>query len=262
MIQQALQQWMDDKGLTLMHVAEISKSSHTSVRRWLEGAKIRKKYLDFLLPHLEKYIDNKIPESHVPFEIKEAYELLKRSVSNKHLIWLITQNIRNIVNTFKEIEQSKPYQENKIIRFEVAEDAIPFLPQEVSAGNGVEVLEERYHSKPGMHMLKVRGESMQPTYSEGDRVIIQRFIEPIVFGDEHLPLEIIKNMVPENSIIVYNRNDTGLSIKRVKYEKGKNTWYLKLTADNEEWAREERFKRMIKMTDEFIIYGLVVGKQQ
>ena len=262
MIQHALQRWMDDEGLTLVHVAEVAKSSHTSVRRWLEGAKVRKKYLDLLLPHLEKYSDEKELEKNVPFQIKEAYELLKRTISNKHLTWLATQNLRNIVNTFDAISDDRPQKEEpKVINFEVAEDAIPYLTQEVSAGNGIEVLEERYHNKPDMHYMTVKGESMEPTYKDGDKIIIQRFFEPVIFGDQHIPIEFVKNIVPEDSVIIYNRNDTGLSMKRVKYENKQNAWYFKLTADNKDWAIEHKFNRIVKKSDDFVIYGKVIGKE-
>lgn len=67
-------------------------------------------------------------------------------------------------------------------------------------------------------------------------------------------------MIPEDSIIVYERNGDGRAMKRVKYQDGKNTWYLKLTADNEKWAKENKFNRIVKKGEDFKIIGIVLGK--
>ncbi|MCM8528225.1 MAG: S24/S26 family peptidase, partial [Lentisphaeraceae bacterium] len=148
-----------------------------------------------------------------------------------------------------------------VIQFEVAESSLPYLRQQVSAGNGVAIVEERFHNRPDMHFMDVHGESMEPTYKDGQKILVQLFQQRVTFGENHIPMEVVKAMIPENTVIIYERNEEGLSMKRVKYEKGsgKEAWYLKLTADNEEWAREVKFKRIVRKTDNFIIYGKVLS---
>ena len=51
-------------------------------------------------------------------------------------------------------------------------------------------------------------------------------------------------------------------MKRVKYENRKNAWYFKLTADNAEWAIANKFNRIIRKTDTFVMFGKVIGKQK
>jgi hypothetical protein len=96
----------------------------------------------------------------------------------------------------------------------------------------------------------------------GDKVIVHTFQERVKFGEDHLPLDIVKSLIPEDTVIIYNRNDTGLAMKRVKYQEKKSAWYFKLTADNTEWAKETGFNSIIKKSDDFEIFGKVIGKVQ
>jgi hypothetical protein len=218
--------------------------------------------------------------------IKEAeQEILKDEIENGELLGsyekytvTISANSRKELNLVKKIIDSvaelshissdkgldniQEEEQEPTINFEVAESSIPYMLQQVSAGNGVEVLDERYHNKQDMQILEVTGESMQPTYEDGERVVVHLFQERVTFGDEHIPIEFVKNIVPEDSIILYNRNDEGLAMKRVKYEKRQEAWYFKLTADNTDWARQNKFKRIVKKTDSFVIFGKVIGKEK
>lgn len=136
----------------------------------------------------------------------------------------------------------------------------PHITEKVSAGNGVYDDFEPYGNRPDLALMDVKGESMQPNFNDGEKVVVHLYQTPVVFGNEFLPMSMVKAMIPEDSIIVYERNGDGRAMKQVKYDDGKNTWYLKLTALNTDWAREIKFKRIVKKGEDFKIIGVVLGK--
>lgn len=251
-------------------LANYLEVTQGALSRWYNGKSKTIKYSTWkgLLPQLQPYIDAAEKELSLDFPLPQElgpqliFEFhVKMKVFNesqkirlKNLYDSLTANIEDVV------EAVEPQQEKQEpIKFEVAESALPYIRQKISAGNGCEILDERYSQRPDMHFMDISGESMQPTYRDGQKVICQLFQERIVFGDDFLPLDIIKNIIPEDSIIVYELNGMGLSMKRAKYKKNKNSWSFILDADNEQWAQENDYPRFIRKGDDFVIYGKVVG---
>jgi hypothetical protein len=166
------------------------------------------------------------------------------SANKDHEIFKLKQEIAEL----KKVKQEEP-----VINF-------PHLPQKVSAGNGVQDDIHLYGKRPDIVILDVDGESMAPDYLDGEQVVAHFYHTPFVFGKDFLPLEFVRILIPENSIIVYERNGDGRAMKQVKYEEGKRTWYLKLTALNTDWAKETRFNRIVRRNEDFKILGIVLGK--
>ena len=75
----ALTKWMEDKNLSSRKVAALLNVSKSAVGRWLNGSKIRESNKDDLLPHIQKYLHSEEAENEIPHEIRDAYELLKKS---------------------------------------------------------------------------------------------------------------------------------------------------------------------------------------
>lgn len=269
--QSAIRQWFEDSGYSLSEAAKsLNAKSHVSVKNWMdkENAGIHNDtYESEILPRIKKYLEPTPAESAIPDKLNEPYKNLKYIYENdKSQFWITEHFLRNTAsvikdNAFPDKPGIKEYKPEPTIKFEVAESSLPYLRQKVSAGNGVAIVEERFHDRPDMHFMDVSGDSMLPTYKDGQKILVQLFQQRVTFGENHIPMEIVKAMIPENTVIIYERNDEGLSMKRVKYEKGsgKDAWYLKLTADNVEWAKEFKFRRIIRKTDNFIIYGKVLN---
>jgi hypothetical protein len=240
-----------------------------TIGRWLNGNTKTIKYSTWksLLPSLQPYIDQAekelgletLGQEHGPrltfeFHVKMKVFNESQKIRLGNLYDSLTANLEDVVEAV-EPQEEKP----EPIKFEVAEQALPYIRQKISAGNGCEILEERYLKRPDMHFMDVSGVSMVPTYKDGQKVICQLFQERVVFGDDFLPMEIIKNMIPEDSVIIYELNGGGLSMKRAKYKKTNKAWSFILDADNEKWGNENNFPRFIRKGDDFIIYGKIVG---
>ena len=243
--------------------------TRSSMSNWRSGTTKNIKYAIWkkLLPSLQPYTDQAekelgletLGQEHGPqltfeFHVKMKVFNESQKIRLGNLYDSLTANLEDVVEAV-EPQEEKP----EPIKFEVAEQALPYIRQKISAGNGCEILEERYLKRPDMHFMDVSGVSMAPTYKDGQKVICQLFQERVVFGDDFLPMEIIKNMIPEDSVIIYELNGGGLSMKRAKYKKTNKAWSFILDADNEKWGNENNFPRFIRKGDDFIIYGKIVG---
>jgi hypothetical protein len=240
-----------------------------TMSRWRKGVSKTIKYdlWKVLSPKIQHYINEAekelgletLGQEHGPrltfeFHVKMKVFNESQKIRLGNLYDSLTANLEDVVEAV-EPQEEKP----EPIKFEVAEQALPYIRQKISAGNGCEILEERYQKRPDMHFMDVSGVSMAPTYKDGQKVICQLFQERVVFGDDFLPMEIIKNMIPEDSVIIYELNGGGLSMKRAKYKKTNKAWSFILDADNEKWGNENNFPRFIRKGDDFIIYGKIVG---
>lgn len=236
-------------------LANYLNISQGTISRWYSGKSKMIKFSAWkeIEPILRPYLERAINERQFTQELEPftyqltvgAYDDMKKLKLNK-LISEFEKGLNELVSDLQEEPQP-------VIDF-------PYLSQEVSAGNGLIPSDEKYGERPDLDILTVSGESMEPEFKSGDKVIVHTFQERVTFGEHHLPINIIKSLIPEDTVIIYNRNDTGLAMKRVKYEAGKNTWYFKLTADNTDWAKETKFNQIVKKTDDFVIFGKVVGK--
>lgn len=131
--------------------------------------------------------------------------------------------------------------------------------QKVAAGNGIDALPE-FMGRQDMAVLEISGESMEPKFFDGQEVVMQKFFPALQMGNEYVPLDIIRGSIPENSLIAFELNGSGLSVKQVRYKEKKNgSWHLELHALNNEWAKINDFPRVIRMKDEFFIYGKIIG---
>jgi len=211
-------------------------------------------------PKLKSYIERAVDEQQYssdrnPFSYQVTIGVYddETKLKLKNLFEQVSKNLAELVS-FNHVEQ--PITPSPI------EFSYVDIENRVSAGNGLIPSEEKYGHRPDMDILTVDGESMSPTFIPGEKIIVHTFQERLTFGDEHLPMDIVKSLIPEDTVIIYNRNDSGLAMKRVKYEQGKGTWYFKLIADNEEWSKENKFVEIIKKTDDFEIFGKVIGKMK
>lgn len=230
-----------------------------SLSRWKSGKTniIRHNQWKEIEPILKKYIDqafsDEVADSFArPFEYKVTIGVTDPKIKSK-LSRIYNEFSKGISELAGMTQDSINEAEKQIIDF-------PYLTHKVSAGNGLIPDMVKYDDRPDMDILTVQGESMEPTYKEGEKIIVHVFQEPVRFGEHFLPIEIIKTLIPEGTVIVYDRNESGIAMKRVKYGTGKSTWHFKLTADNEEWAKVEKFNRVIRKGDDFVIYGKVLGK--
>jgi len=236
-------------------LANYLNVSQGTISRWYSGKSQTIKFSAWkdLEPILRPYLEQAIDEQQFTQELEPftyqlniaAYEDSKK-LKLKKMVSDFEKGLNELMSEVQEEPQP-------VIDF-------PYLSQEVSAGNGLIPSEEKYGERPDMDILTVSGESMQPKFMNGEKIIVHTFQERVQFGEHHLPMDIVKSLIPEDTVIIYDRNNTGLAMKRVKYQQGKDTWYFKLTADNTEWAKETKFNRIIKKTDDFVIYGKVVGK--
>lgn len=262
----ALEQLIKERGWSKREAAKQMGVTNRSLLVWLDGGGISERvYQKRVYPLIKKFLEPTEPEKRIPDQLQEPYNNLKTIFQgDKKQFWIVEQFLRNTASVVKESGKTEPIEYPKTdatVKFEVAESSLPYLRQQVAAGNGMEIIEERFKNRPDMHFMDVYGESMEPNYQHGQKILVQLFQERVTFGENHIPMEVVKAMIPENTIILYSRNDEGLAMKRVKYEKGsgKDSWYLKLTADNEEWAKENKFRRIIRKTDDFVIYGKVLS---
>ena len=230
--------WKHKRALTIN--GDIAEEILPTLKPYIEQAESEQLKEGFERPFEYKVIMG-VTDPNIKIKLNKLYSEFTKGVSD-----LITE-----AQTIRELTQ----EHQPIINF-------PYLSQEVSAGNGLIPSEEKFGERPDMDILTVSGESMQPAFNNGDKVIVHTFQERVKFGEDHLPLDIVKSLIPEDTVIIYNRNDTGLAMKRVKYQEKKSAWYFKLTADNTEWAKETGFNSIIKKSDDFEIFGKVIGKVQ
>ena len=147
-----------------------------------------------------------------------------------------------------------------------------FKPEEIKVAAGTGCLYDYEYSVPAMgkrkdiDVVKVVGCSMEPYIKQDSQVIIQRFMEPLDFADLFIPEQAVKSLVPDGAIIIYNLNDSGLAIKKVRYEINekdeKSEWSLYLEALNPTWAEENGFPRRITMQDRLVIFGKMIGEAE
>ena len=157
----------------------------------------------------------------------------------------------------------------KMVKEELYYEPI-FKPEEIKAAAGNGCFYDYEYSVPAMGERKdidvvgVVGNSMEPFIRQDSRVIIQRFMESLDFADLFIPEQAVKSLVPDGSIIIYNLNDSGLAIKKVRYETHregeKSEWSLYLEALNSTWAKENGFPRRITMQDRLVIFGKMIGQ--
>lgn len=244
-------------------LANYLNVSQGTLSRWYNGKSKTIKYnvWKMLRPQLEDYIQQAEREIQ---EQEPEYHEAKMTFSHSSEIKVYNESQRIRLNNLYEaiennlgdiIDASKPtdYEDRPVLNY-------PHLPQKVAAGNGVHDDFIPYGNRPDLALFDVEGESMSPLYKNKEKVVVHLYQEPVVFGNEFLPMNMVMALIPEDSIIVYERNGEGRAMKRVKYNEGKNTWHFKLTAENEEWAKETKFKRIIRKVDDFKIIGTVLGK--
>lgn len=256
--QDAIRQWFDESGYSLSEAAKaLNAKSHVSVKNWMEkeNAGIHNDtYKSEILPKIKKYLNPTPPESTIPDKLKEPYENLKYIYdSDKSQFWITEQFLRNTASVVKDKKMQK-----EIIPFKEKQPSIPYLSQKVSAGNGVELLPERHPVRPDFHYMDVHGESMEPTYRDGQKILIHRFEPRVVFGENDIPIEDVMSLIKEDSVIIYDLNDSGPAMKRVKYQMNEDNWYFILHSDNADWAEVNDFPRVIRKADDFAIYGIVL----
>ncbi|NRA94154.1 MAG: S24/S26 family peptidase [Psychroserpens sp.] len=245
-------------------LAQYLDINQSTLSRWYSGKAKTIRYDLWkrkLRPQLEDYIQQ--AEREIQQETPEYHEA-KMTFSHNAEIKVYNESQRIRLNNLYEaiennlgdiIDASKPadHEDKPVLNY-------PHLPQKVAAGNGVHDDFIPYGNRPDLALFDVEGDSMSPLYKDKEKVVVHLYQQPVVFGNEFLPMNMVMALIPEDSIIVYERNGEGRAMKRVKYNEGKNTWHFKLTADNEDWAKETNFKRIVRKGDDFKIIGTVLGK--
>ena len=234
--------------------------------RWKNGRikSISEKYWKSVSKKIEPYIPRAksiLANSYEDMKLFFEYQVKIHAMNYNQLMKLKTMfdSMCSNLNDVIEAGSSDDYElADEPITIQTFKGGLPYIRQQVAAGNGCEILDERYHDRPDMHYLGISGESMEPNFHDGQKIVVQLYQERITFGDQYLSIEEVKSIIPEDSIIIYNLNDSGLSMKRVKYQKNQKSWYFILHADNEEWAEVNDFPRIIRKTDDFEIFGKIV----
>jgi hypothetical protein len=264
----ALQQLIDENGYSLNDVGKLAGGvTHTTVRRWLAGGNIKKKYWDELNIHLQDTL-----ESTVPPEVQDAYQLLKQIKNNRHLIWLITTNIRTTVSAFNDaVNEAKPnkppipYTNGAAINRALGPQNTDGIPAAAGHGNIEQLVKLKITEAESMNYegVFVDGESMEPTFKNGDRVWLKPTPKPL-----HLPavekpkvnVNTIRTWIKDSSIIMCDLNQQGRMLKRIHYFEEKGKWTVFLSSDNEEWGKDNGFPHVVTRDDDLIIYGEVIAK--
>jgi hypothetical protein len=253
----ALNQLLIDNGWSKSEGARHFNVSVTAFIKWLNGGNIRESQWLYVKNDIQKYLNPTPPESTIPDKLKEPYDNLKYIYeSDKSQFWITEHFLRNTASVVKDKKMQKeiiPFKKN-----EVAEEDIPYL--KVSAGGGLinEPIERAYQERSDIDRIGVDGESMEPTFKNGSSVLVHRLTQPVIFGEDYLPEKVVKAIIPDHSVIVYDLNDSGLAMKRIHYKEYKTGWLLVLHSDNKEWGKLNGFPRVLKKGDDLRIYGKVL----
>ena len=294
---QAIEMLRKDRDWTETKLASVLKTNATTIYRWrtYQAETINKKTAKILMPLVQPFLDEILAEKEregantIPQSIEDIYEKLKllKDADPKALksfcdlldASLKFAGIFLLDNKKKKVKEKKPakIKIKKLTKKALAER----LPhdnfytsldemEEIEAAAGTGCYYDYEYSVPVMadrrdiDVINVVGNSMEPYIREGTRIIVQRFADPIDFEELYLPLDSVKTLVPDGSVVIYNLNDSGLAIKRVRYqihEYGQGPeWSLYLDALNGEWAEENGFPKRITMQDRLLIYGKMIGQ--
>ena len=278
-------------------LAQELKTTPTSIFRWMnyKASYIKRKNADILLPLVKDYLEeiNKRKEGQGPVKLPQSLEDVIEKIRALHEYDpKLLNNIAGFLDsTLEFVLKVAPPLENrrknpaKIKIKKLSKKAIALKqenednfytpidqPNDIEAAAGMGCIYDYEYAVPSMSkrndidVINVIGNSMEPYIKEGSRVVVQRFAQPVDFGELYLPEESVKSLVPEGSIVIYNLNDSGLAIKKVRYvtheKDGGPEWSLYLEAVNPEWAQANGFPKRITMQDRLVIYGKMIGQAE
>ena len=89
-------------------------------------------------------------------------------------------------------------------------------------------------------------------------------------GAIHLPstekpkvsINTLRTVIRDGSVVLVDLNGAGRMIKRIQYFEENGTWTIFLIADNDDWAKENDYPRVIIREDDLIIYGEIVAREE
>jgi len=290
---EALRMLKADKNWTDYRLSKEVNTTPTSVFRWMnyKASHIGNATVPLLMPILQPYLDKVMKKKKakgpkiIPHYIKNVCSRLEALADRdpdqlKAFCDMLEGNIAYAESTMDKVysDKSKPAKiklkklSKKESKLKQEENFYTPLDEmetiEAAAGTGC-IYDYEYSvanlpKRNDFDVINVNGNSMEPYIKEGSRIVVQRFSEPIDFGELYLPEESVKELVPDGSIVIYNLNDSGLAIKKVRYESherdGGPEWSLYLDALNDEWAGEHDFPKRITMQDRLLIYGKMIGQ--
>lgn len=289
-----------EKDISDYKLSEILKTTPASVSRWMnfKTDSIKSKYAKILMPMIKDIHDDilakkeLVGDKELPASLKNFITKLE-TLKNKdpqllnHYCTMLEATLgfaQNVIPeqtghrisspaklAIKKLSAKASKEKVKKVKEELYYEPM-FQPEEVKAAAGTGCFYDYEYSVPAMggradiDVVSVIGNSMEPYISEGSKVIIQRFMEPLDFADLFIPEQAVKSLVPDGAIIIYNLNDSGLAIKKVRYESHGNNaqseWSLYLEALNPAWAEENGFPRRITMQDRLVIFGKMIGEAE
>jgi len=295
---EAINIYKERHGISDYKFSQLVNTTPTSFSRWMkfQTEYIKSKYASILMPMIQDIYDELLEKKKnqepvvVPTYLKNVIQkletlknkdpqLLKSFCTMLDASFSFAQNaipektgdsILELAKLpIKKLSLEARKEKSKKVKEELYYQPLRYEKEEVkvAAGNGC-IYDYEYSvpsigNRKDINVVKVEGESMAPFVEHGSRVVIQRFMEPLSFAELYLPLKAAKTLIPNGSIVIYNLNESGLAIKKVRYESyGEDKtpqWSLFLEALNDSWGRENNFPRRITMKDHLLIYGKMVG---
>ena len=233
-------------------LAKILGTNQSTVSRWMNfnAKSISKEYAKILMPMIKEIYEEILAKKELvgnkelPSSLKNFITKLE-TLKNKdpqllnHYCTMLEATLgfaQNVIPeqtghrisspaklAIKKLSAKASKEKVKKVKEELYYEPI-FQPEEVKAAAGTGCFYDYEYSVPAMggradiDVVSIIGNSMEPYINEGSKVIIQRFMEPLDFADLFIPEQAVKSLVPDGAIIIYNLNDSGLAIKKVRYE--------------------------------------------
>jgi len=285
--QQELRNWIKAKGLSNVAAAELFKVREGSIRNWLNGEGVRPSQRDLVLSTIRQK-PQASTEKASPAEIRPSLRplyarLCELEDSNASVLPLLTQLINTWLNKpaaapgkpelVAEATQSRkteppPRPEPEALRFpqlQVSGAQTPYWESAAAgaggfmeAGEPLEVRIRGWERDNSIGLVRITGDSMEPSIQDGDLVVCRPLASPLLLGPgQGVPMTVIRAEIPSGQMALISL-DEGHSVtcKRLVYRGNDEKWGLWIFADNES---APGFPRLLKKTDTLAIYARVLG---
>ncbi len=128
----------------------------------------------------------------------------------------------------------------------------------MEAGEPLEVRIRGWERDNSIGLVRITGDSMEPSIHDGDLVVCRPLATPLLLGPgQGVPMTVIRAEIPSGQMALISL-DGGLTVtcKRLVYRGNDHKWGLWIFADNDEAVG---FPKMLTKNDTLAIYARVLG---
>lgn len=278
--------WQLATGNTNVSSAQLFKTSEGAVRKWLSGGGIRPVQRDLVLSTIRKSEPTQQPPPILDPELAQLYQQMQELKSRQpNALTLVRQQLEGLLLLFsstptqakKELSaavpdsrkrEPPPKPETDVIRFPqmpVTGAQTPYWESAAAgaggfmeAGEPLEVRIRGWERDNSIGLVRITGDSMEPSIQDGDLVVCRPLSSPLLLGPgQGVPMTVIRAEIPSGQMALISL-DEGHSVtcKRLVYRGNDEKWGLWIFADNES---APGFPRLLKKTDTLAIYARVLG---